>query len=114
MERSIRIDSADTMTELYGALDVNIRKLEECFGVCCVSREDGESGKTALVLSCEDGTALARAADAVEYLKGIADARGAITPQMLEYVCAMFKDGRAQSSASSKETVFASPSRESR
>ncbi len=91
MERSISLGSVDEMNALYGALDVNIRTVENCFGVSCVSRDGGS-----IILSGEDEVMLGRAADALEYLKSVVDTEGHLTSQTLEYTCAMFKDGHGK------------------
>ena len=93
-ERIIKTRSSEITSRLFGAFDANARRIEETFGVKLYNRQSGDSDGDNIILSGDD-EAVAKAAEAVEYLKGMAEYNESLAEQTVDYVIGMAADGRA-------------------
>ena len=93
-ERIIKTKSSEITGRLFGAFDKNARRIEEMFGVKMYNRQSADSDGDTIVLSGEPES-VARAAEAVEYLRGMAEYNESIGDQTVDYVIGMAADGRA-------------------
>ena len=93
-EKRLQLDNMEQATALYGPLDENIRIVEKKFGVSCVNRDsDGGSGGS-LVISGGDAISVSDAYEALAYLKNMVKIQDSLPTQTVDYVCAMFAEGR--------------------
>ena len=93
-ERVIKTKSSEITGRLFGAFDKNARRIEEAFGVKMYNRQSSDSDGDMIVLSGEP-EAVAHAAEAVEYLRRMAEYNEAMGDQTVDYVIGMAADGRA-------------------
>ena len=91
-QKTVKIDSADITARIFGSFDVNIRMVENAFGVQIYNRSD-EDGD-AVMISGEELTSVNMAADAVKYLGDMARYNEQLSEQQVGYVIDMLKDGR--------------------
>ncbi len=93
-EKIIKTKSSEITSRLFGAFDCNARRIEETFGVKMYNRQSTDSDGDNIVLS-GDAAAVATAAEAVEYLRGMAEYNESLPDQTVDYVLGMAADGRA-------------------
>ncbi len=93
-EKIVKTSSSEITGRLFGSFDKNARRIEEAFGVKMYNRQSPDSAGDAIVLS-GDAEDVARAAEAVEYLRGVAEYNEEIGEQTVDYVIGMAADGRA-------------------
>ncbi len=93
-ERTVRTKSSEITGRLFGSFDKNARRIEESFGVKMYNRQSADFDGDMIVLSGEPD-AVAKAAEAVEYLRGMAEFNETIEDQTVDYVIGMAADGRA-------------------
>ena len=93
-EKIVKTKSSEITGRLYGSFDKNARRIEEAFGVKMYNRQSPDSGGDSIVLSGEP-EAVTHAAEAVEYLRGVAEYNEEIGDQTVDYVIGMAADGRA-------------------
>ena len=91
-QKTIRIENSELTARLFGSFDINVRMLERAFDVRIQNRS-GDEGD-AVIISGEDPENIAKAADAVRYLKNMAKYNEALTEQQVGYVVDMVKDGK--------------------
>ncbi len=94
MERIIKTKSTDITSRLFGAFDVNLRRVESEFGVKIYNRADPEGAGDCVIISGE-GDGIKHAAETLEYLRGMAEYNETISEQMVDYVISMTKDGKS-------------------
>lgn len=98
-ERTIRTDSLEQTAQLFGGLDVNAARIEDAFGVTLKTKDSEAAGGSLIAVSGEDG-AVEKASEAVRYLQRIASLNGHVTPQNVDYVIGMVRDGKSEELAS--------------
>lgn len=86
-QKTVRTDSIEETTEIFGAFDINIKKIESAYGAQIVNREG------AIVISGEEKS-VERTAKAIEYLKHIVQINGNVTEHNVDYLISMTGDGR--------------------
>ena len=91
-QRTVRIENTEITSRIFGSFDVNVRMIENSFGVQIYNRSD-EDGD-AVMISGESSDGVRMAADAVKYLGDMARSSEMLTEQQVGYVIDMLKDGR--------------------
>ncbi len=91
-QKTVKIDSADITSRIFGSFDVNIRMVENAFGVQIYNRSDTDGD--AVMISGEELTSVNMAADAVKYLGDMARYHEQLSEQQVGYVIDMLRDGR--------------------
>lgn len=93
IQRTITTESSEITGRIFGAVDSNVKKLEDTFGVRIFNRRVGdESGDTILVEGERDG--VEKAIASLEYLKRSASLGADVTEQGVDYAISMVSDGR--------------------
>ena len=98
-QRTVVTDSLEQTAQLFGGLDANARRLEDAFGVTLGTKDSETAGGSVIVVSGEE-TATEKAGEALRYLQRIASLNGHITPQNVDYVIGMVRDGKSEELAS--------------
>ncbi len=94
-ERTIKTDSIDQLSTLFGSFDENVRLIENAFDVRLANRtKDDISG--AILVSGEDLEKVNKAAKTIEHLKKMTALNDVISTQSVEYVIGVFEDGQAE------------------
>ncbi len=93
-QRIVKIENTELTARLFGSFDINVRILERAFGVRIQNRS-GDEGD-AVIINGEDAESVRRAADAIKYLKNMANYNEALTEQQVGYVVSMVSDGKEQ------------------
>ena len=91
-QRTVKIENSEIMSRIFGSFDVNVRMIEKEFDVQIYNRSD-EDGD-AVMISGENDSHVAMAADAVKYLGDMARSSEALGEQQVGYVIDMLRDGR--------------------
>ena len=91
-QKTVRIENTEITSRIFGSFDVNVRMIENSFGVQIYNRSD-EDGD-AVMISGEDAESVRMAADAVKYLGDMARSSEMLGEQQVGYVIDMLKDGR--------------------
>jgi len=90
--KTVKIDNAEITARLFGSFDINVRILENTFGVNIHNRAGEDSD--AVCISGDNADGVRMASEAVRYLKDMAKYNEEITEQQVSYVIDMIKDGR--------------------
>ncbi len=93
-EKIVSTKSNEITSRLYGSFDVNARRVEEAFGVKIRNRQNQNGDGDAIVISGDDDS-VKLAADALIYLRGMAEYNETLSEQTVDYVIAMVGDGKA-------------------
>ncbi len=93
-EKIVSTKSNEITSRLFGSFDVNARRLEEAFCVKIRNRQNPDGDGDSVVISGED-EAVKLAADALIYLRGMAEYNETLSDQTVDYVIAMVSDGKA-------------------
>ena len=91
-QKTVRIESSEITSRIFGSFDMNVRMIENAFGVQIYNRSDADGD--AVMISGEDAFGVAMAADAVKYLGEMAGASETLSEQQVGYVLDMLKDGK--------------------
>ena len=92
-QRIIKVENADATALIFGSYDVNLRIMEERFGVSLRNRS-GEDGSDAIVIMGESLENVNQAAATVEYLRDMVRHTAEITEQSVRYVADMIAGGQ--------------------
>ena len=92
-QKTVKIESTEITSRIFGSFDTNVRMIENAFGVQIYNRSD-EDGD-AVMISGEGAEQVALAADAIKYLGNMARYNEVLGDQQVGYVIDMLKDGRA-------------------
>jgi len=92
IQKKIYTASAEITRRIFGSFDRNAGRLEEAFGIRIFNRTEEGDGDC-IILEGEND-AVARAADALSYLKKVASLGDEISDQSVDYVIGMVQDGR--------------------
>lgn len=93
-QKTVKIENSELTARLFGSFDVNVRTLEDAFGVRIQNRAGEDSD--AVTVSGEDAEDVRMAAEAVRYLKDMARYNEFVTEQQVGYVVDMIRDGRGE------------------
>lgn len=93
-QKTVKIENSELTARLFGSFDVNVRTLEDAFGVRIQNRAGEDSD--AVTVSGEDAEGVRMAAEAVRYLKDMARYNEFVTEQQVGYVVDMIRDGRGE------------------
>ncbi len=85
-EKIIGMTNPDTIAEIFGAFDANVKRIEKEFDVIIYSR-DGE-----IRVSGEDA-AVEKAVQVISYLEKLSALSGNLTEQNIEYAISVVRDG---------------------
>ncbi len=91
-QKTVRIENSEITSRIFGSFDVNVRMIENAFGVQIYNRSD-EDGD-AVMISGESAEGVRMAADAVKYLGDMARYNETLSDQQVGYVIDMLRDGR--------------------
>ena len=91
-QKTVKIENTEITSRIFGSFDVNVRMVENAFGVQIYNRSD-EDGD-AVMISGGDAEGVAMAADAVKYLGNMAKYNEILSEQQVGYVIDMLRDGR--------------------
>ena len=110
-ERIITTHSSEQTAAIFGAADVNIRRIEARFGVSVHNEraKDLESGDALIIAGDSQGVELA--ATAIEYLKRMTASGDALSEQTIDYVIGMVGDGQAEELGEMERSVICITSR---
>ena len=92
-ERIVKTKSSEITSRLFGSFDINCRRLEEAFGVKIRNRQNTDGDGDSIVISGEDES-VRLAAEATEYLRGMAEYNETLSEQTVDYVIGMASDGK--------------------
>ena len=91
-QKTVKIENSEITSRIFGSFDVNVRMIENAFGVQIYNRSD-EDGD-AVMISGESRDGINMAADAVKYLGEMARYNETLNEQQVGYVIDMLKDGK--------------------
>ena len=90
-QRTVKIESAELTSKIFGSYDVNARMLEKAFDVSVRNRAEDEYD--AVLIGGEDAENVSLVAEAVKYLRDMAKYNDELTEQQVGYVIDMLKSG---------------------
>ena len=88
-------ETVEQTSIMFGALDANVKAVEEAFGVEIRNRESDVSAGDAVVIVGDDEQAVADAAAVIGYLKKMSRVSDEINLQSVEYVIGMVRTGQS-------------------
>ena len=97
-QKTVKIESSELTAKLFGSYDINARLLEKAFDVSVRNRAEEEYD--AVLISGENAESVETVADAVRYLKDMAQYNDELTEQQVAYVIDMMKGGKREELAS--------------
>jgi len=93
-ERIVYSDTLEQTSKIFGALDVNIRIIENAFGVRIINRDTERTAGNAVYISGDNDSSCELAAKTLNYLKKMSSLEDVISEQATEYAVGMVRDGR--------------------
>ena len=103
-EKLVMTNSEEATAAIFGAFDVNVKMIEESFGVR-ISNRDPSSDHGDCITVTGESEACDMAARTLEYLKHMSGAGEVISESALEYVIALVKDGQDEGAESLSRDV---------
>lgn len=94
-QKTIYTGSAAETARLFGAFDVNMKIIEDTFGVSVHNRASASGDGDALTISGDSAEAVGSAAEAIDVLRRSTAGMGDVSEQTALYVASMVKDGHA-------------------
>ena len=91
-QKTVKIESSEITSRVFGSYDINVRTVERAFEVRVYNRSD-EDGD-AVMINGEDSEKVAMAADCVKYLADMARYNDTLSEQQVIYVIDMVRDGK--------------------
>lgn len=104
-QKKIKTANAEITARIFGSFDRNARRLEEAFGIHIYNRPDEGGEGDCIVLEGEEA-AVARAAEATEYLRRVAALGEEPNDQRVDYVIRMVNDGATDELAALDDDCF--------
>ena len=104
-EKIVMTNSSEATAAMFGAFDVNVRKIERAFDVRISNRNTKTEHGDAIVVSGEAENA-DKAARTLEYLKHMSGAGETVSEQSVEYVIALVNDNSDESPESLGKDVI--------
>ena len=92
-QKTIIVQDAEITKRIFGSFDRNLSRLESEFSVRIYNRQDPSGIGDAILIEGVDDD-VARAAEAVKYLKKIATLGEELSDQSVDYIIGMVSDGR--------------------
>lgn len=105
-QKTVYTDSAEQTARLFGAFDVNMKIVEDAFGVTVHNRASADGDGDALIVSGNSSEDVDAAARAVEALKRAASGMGSLSEQTVIYITSMIKDGHGDELAAFDENCI--------
>ena len=93
-QKTVKIESSEITSRVFGSYDINVRTVERAFEVRVYNRSD-EDGD-AVMINGEDSERVRMAADCVKYLADMARYNETLSEQQVIYVIDMVRDGKQQ------------------
>ena len=91
-QKTVKIQSSDITSRVFGSYDVNVRMVEKAFSVKVYNRSD-EDGD-AVMINGENAEGVTMAADCIKYLADMARYNDSLSDQQVLYVIDMVRDGK--------------------
>lgn len=104
-EKIVMTNSEEATAALFGAFDINVKIIEESFGVRISNRDRSSEHGDCIVISGE-GDACDKAARTLEYLKYMTGAGETISESSLEYVIGLVRDNQDEGAESLANNVI--------
>lgn len=104
-EKIVMTASNEATSAIFGAVDANVKKIEDAFGVHIFNRSGLNDGGDAIIVNGEEAD-VGLAARALENLKHITGNGDAIDEQTVEYVIGLVKDGMDEGAQTLSEDVI--------
>ena len=92
-QKTIIVQDAEITKRIFGSFDRNLSRLESEFSVRIYNRQDPSGIGDAILIEGADDN-VARAFEAVKYLKKIATLGEELSDQSVDYIIGMVSDGR--------------------
>ena len=92
-QKTIIVHDSEVTRRIFGSFDRNLARLESEFSVRIYNRQDPSGIGDAIHIEGADD-AVARASEAVKYLKKIASLGEELSDQSVDYIIGMVSDGR--------------------
>lgn len=93
IQKTITTENSEMTGRIFGAVDTNVKKLEDAFGVRIFNRHLGDESADTILVEGERQD-VEKAIAALEYLKKSAALGADITEQGVDYAVSMVSDGR--------------------
>ncbi len=103
-EKIVMTKSNEATSSLFGAFDINAKKIEDSFGVRISNRNRESDDGDAIVISGEEG-AVSLAARTLEFLGRMVGDGETVSEQSLEYVIGLVKDNLDENDASFGDVI---------
>ena len=94
-EKIVTTDSSEATSAIFGAFDINLKIIEESFGVRIFNRGAGSFGGDVIEVSGDSGN-VDMAVRTLEYLKHMSGAGEVLSENSVEYVVGLVKDNADQ------------------
>ena len=104
-EKLVMTNSEEATASIFGAFDINVKIIEDSFGVRISNRSKSTDHGDCIIVTGEDEAA-DRAARTLEYLKHMSGAGEIISESSLEYVIALVKDDQDRGAESLSRDVI--------
>lgn len=104
-EKIVTTNSNEATSAIFGAFDVNIRMIEDAFGVRISNKNNDSEDGDAIVVS-GDGESVDKACRTLEYLKHMSGAGELISEVSVEYVIGLVNDGLDENPESLSKDVI--------
>ena len=91
-QKTVKIQSSEITSRVFGSYDINVRTVEKAFGVKVYNRSD-EDGD-AVMINGENEENVTMAADSIKYLADMARYNESLSEQQVIYVIDMVRDGK--------------------
>lgn len=92
--RTVKIESSELTSRLFGSFDVNVNFLEKSFDVRISNRSGDEYDAVVIEGGVQEN--VDTAAEAIKYLKDMARRNETLTEQQVSYVTEMLKEGKGE------------------
>ncbi len=104
-EKIVMTMSNEATSAIFGAFDLNVKRIEDEFGVHIFNRNGSAEYGDAIVVNGE-GQAVNKAARTLEYLKAMAGSGETIEEQAIEYVIGLVRDGLDEGAEKLSEDII--------
>ena len=104
-EKLVMTNSEEATASIFGAFDINVKIIEDSFGVRISNRSKSTDHGDCIIVTGEEEAA-DRAARTLEYLKHMSGAGEIISESSLEYVIALVKDDQDRGAESLSRDVI--------
>ena len=91
-QKTVKIQSSEITSRVFGSYDINVRTVEKAFSVKVYNRSDED--EDAVMINGENADAVTMAADCIKYLADMARYNESLSEQQVIYVIDMVRDGK--------------------